>query len=109
MKMVMCIVDDMDAYSVVDRLTRQKIQVTKLNSTGGFLKKGNTTLLIGLEDDQVQWVVDVVKSLCNPKDEVISMETLTMLGYGDKNPFAFNVKTGGAVIFVMNVENFVKV
>ena len=109
MKLIMCIVDDIDAYSVLDELNQRKIQVTKLSSTGGFLKKGNTTLLIGLQDDLVPEVVDLVKSLCHPKDELISMDVLSLLGYGYSEPYAINIKTGGATIFVLNIEDHVKV
>lgn len=109
MKLIMCIVDDLDAYSVLDELNKRRIQATRLSSTGGFLRKGNTTLLIGLQEEQVQEVVGVVESLCHPKDQAISMDTMGMLGYDHFNTFPVSITTGGAVIFVMNVENFVKV
>jgi uncharacterized protein YaaQ len=108
MKMIMCIVDDMDAYSLIEGLTEKSIQATKLTSSGGFLKKGNTTLLIGLEDGQVQEVVEMVKSLCHPRNEIVSVEPMALPGEAVM-PFSFNVKIGGATIFVMNVEDYEKV
>jgi uncharacterized protein YaaQ len=108
MKMVLCIVDDMDAYSLIEGLTKKMIQVTKLASSGGFLKKGNTTLLIGVEDRQAPEVIDMVRSLCNPRSEVVSVEPMAMPGEAVL-PFSFNVKIGGATIFVMDVEKYEKV
>jgi uncharacterized protein YaaQ len=108
MKMIMCIVDDMDAYSLIEGLTKRTIQVTKLTSSGGFLKKGNTTLLIGLEDSQVREVVELVKSMCHPRNEIVSVEPMALPGEA-VIPFSFNVKIGGATIFVLDVEKYEKV
>ncbi len=54
MKMIFAIVHKEDEGFVVERLNKERISVTKLSSTGGFLRKGNTTLMIGTEDDKVE-------------------------------------------------------
>ena len=52
MKLVMAIMSKNDSSVVMDALTEENFQVTKMASTGGFLKSGNTTLLIGVEDNK---------------------------------------------------------
>ena len=53
MKMVMAIINADDAQTVVSNLTKSGVSVTKLATTGGFLKTGNTTVLVGVEDDNL--------------------------------------------------------
>ena len=62
MKMIFAIVHKEDEGFVVERLNKERISVTKLASTGGFLRKGNATLMIGTEDDKVEMVLQVIKA-----------------------------------------------
>lgn len=93
MKLVIAIVQDADTQKVIKELMSQKYRVTKLASTGGFLKAGNTTLLIGVEDGEVDEVVEIIEKICK------SRETTK----GNKQ-----VVVGGANIFVVNIDDFVK-
>ena len=63
MKLIVAIVQDQDVNALMDALTEKKYRVTKLSSTGGFLKSGNTTLLIGVENDKVNEVKELVERL----------------------------------------------
>jgi len=56
MKLLFAIINNDDSAAVTSALTREKFKVTKLSTTGGFLLTGNTTLLIGSDDDQVEKV-----------------------------------------------------
>ena len=62
MKLTLSVVRDEDAEQVVDALIAQDFYVTRLPSTGGFLRAGNTILLTGLEDDQVERMMDTIQS-----------------------------------------------
>lgn len=62
MKLTLSVVRDEDAEQVVDALIAQGFYVTRLPSTGGFLRAGNTVLLIGLEDDQVERMMEIIQS-----------------------------------------------
>ena len=62
MKLLIFVTDDAVADAAVDTLVEQGFRVTRLASTGGFLRKGNTTLLVGVEDDKVQEASDLVRS-----------------------------------------------
>ena len=75
MKLVVAIVQDQDASSLIEDLTEKEFRVTKLASTGGFLKAGNTTLLSGVEDDKVNEVIKVIEDNCRTREITTSLLT----------------------------------
>lgn len=77
MKLVIAIVHDEDANKLVDKLNESHFRVTKLASTGGFLKSGNTTLLTGVEKEKkVDDVLALIREICNTRREVTPSSTL---------------------------------
>lgn len=108
MKLVVAIVQDQDVSSLLDDLTASEFRVTKLASTGGFLKAGNTTLLIGVEDEEVEDVMDIIRSNCETREITTSLLTVTMPG-DTYVPYPLEVKIGGANIFVLDVEKHIKI
>jgi uncharacterized protein YaaQ len=68
MKLIIAIVRDSDDRHVIESLVTRSYRVTRVASTGGFLRRGNVTLLIGVEGDQVQPVLDVVRDACAPPE-----------------------------------------
>ncbi len=107
MKLVMSIMGSDDASIVMDALTEENFQVTKMASTGGFLKSGNTTLIIGVEDSKTNKVIDIISQYSSKRNQLV---TNTVPTYSDavvQTPF--QVTTGGAIIFVLNVDRFEKV
>jgi len=87
MKMIIAIVKDADSDSVTQALTTAQFRVTRIASTGGLLRRGVTTLLVGVEEDQV-----------GPAIQVLHQATA---------PAAPDEKR--ATVFVINVQNFVQV
>lgn len=67
-KLVIAIVRDVDAGAVIEQLVTREYRVTRVASTGGFLRRGNVTLLIGVEEQQVQPVIDVLRDTCSPPE-----------------------------------------
>lgn len=61
MKLILAIVRDSDDRQVIDALITREYRVTRVASTGGFLRRGNVTLLIGVEAEQVQPVLDIIR------------------------------------------------
>ncbi|UQK58826.1 cyclic-di-AMP receptor [Fenollaria massiliensis] len=108
MKLIVAIVQDQDVNALMDALTEKKYRVTKLSSTGGFLKSGNTTLLIGVEDDKVNEVKELVDHNCKTREITTSLLTVTMPG-DTFVPYPLEVKVGGATLFVLNVDEFLRV
>lgn len=68
MKLIIAIVRSVDGGPAIDALVTQGYRVTRVASTGGFLRKGNVTLLIGVEDAQVQSVIDTLREACSPPE-----------------------------------------
>lgn len=68
MKLVIAIVSDKDANLVTDALVNRHYRVTRIASTGGFLRRGNVTLLIGVEAQHVEPVIDVLRETCSPAE-----------------------------------------
>lgn len=66
MKMMIVIVKDQDADHLTQALTAGNYRVTRIASTGGFLRSGVATMLIGLEDDQVEAAIALMKSKLGP-------------------------------------------
>lgn len=108
MKLVIAIVHDDDAPELINTLNKSGYQVTKLATTGGFLKAGNTTLLTGVEDDKVSDVKDIVKNICKKRSATVAPPTSIVGGGGMYIPSPIEVTIGGATIFVLNVEDFEK-
>ena len=107
MKMVMAVVQDNDANRLVERLTKEKFGITKLASTGGFLKSGNTTLMIGVEERRMEELLQIIEKVCRPRKKIV---TPFPGGPGDAYvPYPIEVSVGGATVFVMDVERFVKI
>ena len=68
MKLILAIVRDSDDRNVIDALITHNHRVTRVASTGGFLRRGNVTLMIGTEADQVQPVLDLIRDTCAAPD-----------------------------------------
>lgn len=108
MKLVVAIVQDQDAGSLIVDLTDKEFRVTKLASTGGFLKAGNTTLLIGVDDEAVEDVVKIIEENCKTREITTSLLTVTMPG-DTYIPYPLEVKVGGATLFILDVEQHIKI
>ncbi len=111
MKLVLAMVQDDDAPDLIEELTDSSFRVTKLATTGGFLKSGNTTLLIGVEKEKVQDVIKVIEDVCKRRKEMIPTSSTTTIGNNSSMymPYPIEVEVGGATIFVLDVDQFVKV
>lgn len=66
MKMMIVVVRDSDADSVIRALTEKEFRVTRVASTGGFLRSGIATLLIGVEDAQVEDAIQMLRGKLPP-------------------------------------------
>ncbi len=62
MNMMLVILNDQDAEAVLRELVEQDFRATRIASTGAFLRRGNTTLLIGLEQDKVDEVLEIIRA-----------------------------------------------
>lgn len=111
MKLIISIVQHKDAINLVNVLTRDGVSVTKLASTGGFLRAGNTTLLIGVKEEIVDNVISKVKDICKTREKHQKSGYPIIESTGVYVPYSpeVNVEVGGATIFVVDVDRFVKI
>lgn len=65
MRLMIAIVRDVDDEPMMDRLVAHGYRVTRVASTGGFLRRGNATLLIGLEEEQVDAAIALLRGTCS--------------------------------------------
>ena len=66
MKLIIVIISDTDETVVITRLVNEKYRVTRMAITGGFLRRGRVTLLIGVEAEQVEAVIELLRATCSP-------------------------------------------
>ncbi|MGB4338832.1 MAG: cyclic-di-AMP receptor [Bacillota bacterium] len=104
MKLVIAIIRDDFAEVLQDELADAGHRYTKLASTGGFLRKGNTTLLVGVEDDQVESVLSIIRSTCRTRQELITPQPMPIPSGMAVPPI--EVIAGGATVFVVPVDRF---
>ena len=109
MKLILAIVHDIDGNNLMSALNKEGYSVTKLATTGGFLKAGNTTLMVGVSDEKVQAVVDVIRSKCDRRKRmVVNLNVMGSMESG-MDPFPVEIDVGGATIFVVDVDRFEKI
>lgn len=106
MKLVIAVVQDKDSGKLAQNLVKENIRATKLASTGGFLHAGNTTFMIGTEDDNVDAVKDIIRQSCKARDQVVAPMSPIGANMESYIPYPVNVQVGGATVFVLDIEQF---
>ena len=109
MKLIIAVVQDDDVEDLVETLVKEKVYSTKLASTGGFLREGNTTLLIGVEKDKVDSVISIIKDICKSRKQTFTTPIPPTGSAGVYIPYPIEVMVGGSTIFVVDIDRFEKV
>ena len=109
MKLIIAIAHERDKHKLADALLQNGLTFTKLGSTGGFLRQGNVTVLIGVEDDDAGRVLEVIKEACRASEGYVNLPgemvgTVPVLAAFSPHPV--RVEAGGAVAFVLTVDSF---
>ena len=110
MKLIIAIVQDEDSSRLVNQLMKNGYGVTKLATTGGFLRAGNTTLLIGVDDEKPHSVMEIIEQVCKSRKQITAAPSSmgSMGGMPGAASYPVEVTVGGATVFVMSVDQFVK-
>lgn len=103
-KLVLAIVQEKDAGRLIDALTEDGIQATILASTGGFLREGNSTILVGIEDFQLTQVLGTVQKCCHRREQYVSPMPPAVEPVDSYVTYPVKVEVGGAIVFVLQVE-----
>ena len=102
------IASDADADRLMRRLVQQGYPATKIGSTGGFLRRGNATILSGVEAGDVDAVLGTVRAECRARTERVPVQALPLFGEGAVLTEPLEIRVGGAIVFVLAVERFEK-
>jgi uncharacterized protein YaaQ len=108
LKLIVAVIQDRDANDLQRELTRAEFRVTKLASTGGFLRSGNTTMLIGTEEDRIERALELIHQTCKSREHLMPAHNPAGPGGDAYVPFATHVTVGGATVFVLDVAQFEK-
>lgn len=108
MKLVIAIVQDEDVGFLMDELIENDYRVTKFASTGGFLKSGNTTIFIGVDDDLVDDCLEIIKENCSSRTSTTTMMNVSTPAEVYSS-VPIEIQIGGATVFVVNVEDFLRI
>ena len=109
MKLIFAIVQDEDADGLIDALVSGGFRVTRIGSTGSFLRMGNSSLMMGVEDNEVSRVMSIVRRTCRRRSQMAVPYSPALepgLLYMPEN---FEVEVGGAVLLIHNVERFERI
>lgn len=106
MKLVLAIIQDKDSTRLSNEFIDANIRATKLSTTGGFLKSGNTTFLVGVDDERVEEVLNIIKETCQSREQFVSTPVSLDMSVDSNLPYPIEVQVGGATVFVLPVEGF---
>lgn len=107
MKLIVAIVQDKDSQHLESNLVKNNFRATKLPSTGGFLKAGNCTFLIGVEEEKVDDVLAVIKKTSHTRSQYVT-PTFLMPEAASSMADPVEVQVGGATCFILPVDKFVR-
>ncbi|GEK92013.1 cyclic-di-AMP receptor [Alkalibacterium kapii] len=108
MKLVVAIVQNQDSRRLADEFTEKGVRATKLSSTGGFLRAGNTTFLMGVEDKKVNETLDLIKENCSTRTQTMMSPPSYDFSLESDLTYPVNVEVGGATIFVLPIDQFLQ-
>jgi len=108
-KLIIAVVQGEDAQRAVAALAEAGMSSTRIASSGGFLQQGNVTLLIGVEDSQVQGALKVIHESCHERSRYLT--PVPPLGEPGEFFMAYpvEVQVGGATVFVVPVDSYEKI
>lgn len=106
MRLVFAVVQDKDANRILETLVNKGFRATRLASSGSFLREGNTTLFVGVDEGQVDEVVELIGRLGRSREKVVTPLSSVGAPMDSYVPFPVEVLVGGATIFTLPVERF---
>lgn len=103
MKLLIAIIQEEDAAETLETLMHCGYRVTRMATQGGWLRRANTTLLIGLADNQVEHAVKVIKRVAGHRTKIVETPGDALHGIA---PAEVTVEAGGATVFVVDIDRF---
>jgi uncharacterized protein YaaQ len=107
-KLIVAVIHNRDRTDMCDALVDGGFKSTVIGSSGGFLREGNATLLIGVDDAQVPEVMALIGRICPARDQILNVTSLEAASPGSFLQSPISAPVGGAVVFVLDVEQFLR-
>jgi uncharacterized protein YaaQ len=107
-KLVVAVVHNEDAGALVDALLDREYRATA-SQLGWVLKQSNATIILGVEDAQIDAVLDIVRETCNARTQVVNPMPPIMEPGEFFMPYPLEVEVGGATVFVLPVDRFERI
>lgn len=98
-----------DGGRLMEALTAAQFQGTMLASTGGFLREGNSTILIGVQDGQVDEVMGIIQRVCHRREQLLSPMPPVVEPVDSYVTYPVKVEVGGAIVFVLDVDRMERI
>jgi len=108
-KLIFAIVHHEDAGILVDALLDKEYRATRLQSSGGFLKQSNATIILAVDDAKVDDAIGVIRESCHSRSQVVNPMPPIMEPGEFFMPFPLEVEVGGATVFVVPIERFERI
>lgn len=106
MKLIIAIVQDKDSNRLSSQFIEANVRATKLSTTGGFLRSGNTTFMIGIEDERVDEVLAMIKETSHARKQFMTPPVNLDVTMDGASAYPVEVQVGGATVFVLPIEQF---
>ena len=106
MKLVIAIVNNDDCPTVLSEITREGFSAAKLSTSGGLLRAGNATLLIGVEEEKLDSLLSIISKFCSKRKQIVQTQPSFNADFFVSVPV--EVSVGGATVFVLDVDQFHK-
>jgi uncharacterized protein YaaQ len=108
-KLIIAVVQGEDAQRTVAALTDKGISSTRISSSGGFLQQGNVTLLLGVDESQVEVALEVIRETCKERSRYLTPAPPLAEPGEMFLAYPVEVQVGGATVFVVPVDSFEKI
>jgi uncharacterized protein YaaQ len=105
-KLVVAIVQSEDAADLLDSLNRHDFRATRIKTAGGFLREANATMFVGVDDERVDELLNVIRETCTTRRQYVNPLPPVMEPGELYMPYPLEVEVGGAICFVMPVDRF---
>lgn len=106
MKLIVAIIQNQDSKQLQDKFVEENIRATKLSSTGGFLRSGNTTFLIGVEENKINDVLAIIQENCSTREQKMVNPPSYDFTLETELTFPIDIEVGGATVFVLPIDQF---
>lgn len=108
MKLVLAVIHDEDAHHLMEAFSAANLMCTKLASTGGLLRSGNTTVFLGVDPEQVEGVIDIIREQCQTTKQLTLITPPSIQVIESAISYPVEVTVGGATVFVLDLDQYIK-